>query len=374
MAAGLLEDETRGSEEGSFPWGGCIGITLSVGIFPAFALLICVLLYFNVEDPKFWVKLSGVQGLERSADAVTAPTFNITVRVDNQNNHHREFCGKGGGVDVSYAGVPLAHGEFTEFCVPPGVVGSVPVVATSEGLGLPDELYESMEIQRQRHERVPLAVHVRMRGMTGTGRSPILVWCTAVLHGQPAGPFVCPLLYMSADGIGASPIAVFLACLLLMVWGCFYDFAPPEFWVKIQGVEGLDRSTDAATAPAFNVILRVNYDLSVGHNWPQLCGKGGSVVVSYAGVPLAHGDLPEFCVPVGVAGSVRVVATSDGLGVPDELYERMESQRQRHGRVPLTVHVQIDELTGSSGSPTLLWCTAILHGQPKGPFICSILK
>ncbi|TVU34953.1 hypothetical protein EJB05_16812, partial [Eragrostis curvula] len=93
MAAGLLEDETRGSEEGSFPWGGCIGITLSVGIFPAFALLICVLLYFNVEDPKFWVKLSGVQGLERSADAVTAPTFNITVRVDNQNNRGAGHAG-----------------------------------------------------------------------------------------------------------------------------------------------------------------------------------------------------------------------------------------------------------------------------------------
>ncbi|TVU34962.1 hypothetical protein EJB05_16821, partial [Eragrostis curvula] len=85
------------------------------------------------------------------------------------------------------------------------VVGSVPVVATSEGLGMPDELYESMETQRRRHERVPLAVHVRMSGMTGTGRSPILVWCTAVLHGQPAGPFVCPLLYMSGDGVYPYP-------------------------------------------------------------------------------------------------------------------------------------------------------------------------
>ncbi|TVU34958.1 hypothetical protein EJB05_16817, partial [Eragrostis curvula] len=190
MAAGLSEDETRSSSERN-PWVECIGPALAIAFLPGFVLFIYGILHFNYETPDFWVKLSGVEGLDRSADAVTAPTFNVTVRVDNEWNNFWEFCGKGGSVDVSYAGVPLAHGEFPEFCVPPGVVGSVPVVATSEGLGLPDDLYESMESQRQRQEPVQLAVDVQMREVTGRGGSLILLWCTAVLPGQPAGTLVC---------------------------------------------------------------------------------------------------------------------------------------------------------------------------------------
>ncbi|KAL6616136.1 hypothetical protein ACP70R_038406 [Stipagrostis hirtigluma subsp. patula] len=139
------------------------------------------------------------------------------------------------------------------------------------------------------------------------------------------------------------------AYLILMECLVLVSLAPPEFWVKVDGVEGLDRSTDAATAPAFNLTLRVNYERGMAA-WPA-CGRGGSVVVAYAGVPLAHGDLPEFCAWVGVVGSVPVVAMSQGLGVPDELYERMERQRQRHERVPLTVHVRINKLSGSRGAP-----------------------
>ncbi|KAL6616135.1 hypothetical protein ACP70R_038405 [Stipagrostis hirtigluma subsp. patula] len=176
--------------------------------------------------------------------------------------------------------------------------------------------------------------------------------------------------------VAALPAVFCLACLLLMLCDFFYDFSPPEYWVKVAGVEGLDRSTGAATAPAFNITLRVNYDLLGNHRFGPLCGKGGSAVVAYAGVPLARGDFPEFCVPAGVVGSVPVVATSEGLGLPDELYERMETQRRRHERVALAVHVRIDGLTSGRGSasPVLLWCTAILHGQPKGPFICPVLK
>ncbi|KAL6616133.1 hypothetical protein ACP70R_038403 [Stipagrostis hirtigluma subsp. patula] len=163
-------------------------------------------------------------------------------------------------------------------------------------------------------------------------------------------------------------------CLLLILCIFFYDFSPPEYWVKVAGVEGLGRSTGAATAPAFNLTLRVNYDLRGNHRFGSLCGEGGSAVVAYAGVPLARGDLPEFRVRAGVVGSVPVVATSEGLGLPDELYERMKTQRRRQERVALAVHVRIDGLTGGRGSPVLLWCTAILHGQPKGPFICPVLK
>ncbi|KAK3165579.1 hypothetical protein QOZ80_1AG0034970 [Eleusine coracana subsp. coracana] len=181
-AAAVLEDEES-----------CSSVGITLGIMALFLVVVCGALHFSFVAPEFWVKVE-VKGLDRSASAVTAPTFNITLRVNSESNNLWRFCGKGGSVVVAYANVPLAHGEFPEFCVPPGVIGSVPIVATGEGLGLPDDLYDRMESQRQRGERVTLAVHVKLREVPGSQGSPVLLWCTAVLHGQPEGPFVCPVI------------------------------------------------------------------------------------------------------------------------------------------------------------------------------------
>jgi hypothetical protein len=197
MAAGpFVEDESRSSAETRRRrlWLlDCIGITLAIAIFSAFVLFICIAApaHSGFLAPEFWVKVSGVEGLDRSAGAVTAPTFNITLRVNNEARSF-PFCGKGGTVDVAYANVPLAHGEFSEFCVPTGVIGSVPVVATSEGLGLPDDLFERMESQRRRHQRVTLAVHVRAREVTGSLGSSVLWWCTGSTAWATTGAICLP--------------------------------------------------------------------------------------------------------------------------------------------------------------------------------------
>jgi hypothetical protein len=135
----------------------------------------------------------------------------------------------------------------------------------------------------------------------------------------------------------------------------------PEFWVKLPAVEGLDRaSTGASRAPTFNITLRVN----AAGPWHFRAKKNGTgrVVVAYQGVPLAHAHLPKFAVPGGIISSVPIVATSEGLGVPDEVYDRMQMQRRRKERVKLAVHLTLDDV--------LLWCTAILHGRLQGPFVC----
>ena len=170
-------------------------------------LLLAILLFYgaffmflsyNMEQPKylpdFWVKLPAVEGLDRasSTGASRAPTFNITLRVDNGASrapwHFSANKMNGTGrVVVAYQGVPLAHADLPEFTVPGAIISSVPIVATSEGLGMPDQLYDLMQTQRRRKERVKLAVHVTLDG--------VLLWCTAILHGQPQGPFVCPKLY-----------------------------------------------------------------------------------------------------------------------------------------------------------------------------------
>jgi hypothetical protein len=188
MGAIHPEDEPRGCDLEKHPWAQNVA-----GV----AAILCILLFtvfvlYNTEYPEylpeFWVKLPAVEGLDRaSTGASRAPTFNITLRVNGGPWHFRAKTNGTGRVVVAYQGVPLAHAHLPEFTVPGGIISSVPIVATSDGLGVPDELYDRMQIQRRRKERVKLAVHVTLDG--------VLLWCTAILHGRPQGPFVCPKLY-----------------------------------------------------------------------------------------------------------------------------------------------------------------------------------
>ncbi|XP_040384079.1 uncharacterized protein LOC121055529 [Oryza brachyantha] len=152
-------------------------------------------------------------------------------------------------------------------------------------------------------------------------------------------------------------------------WQIMYGYKTPEFWVRLApgtGVEGLERGPGAAAAPVFNVTLRVDNEATRR----PFCAGRASAAVAYAGVQLGHADLPGgFCVPGQALSSVPIVATSDGVGVPGELYERMESQRRRRERVSLEVQVRLDDCFGRL--PKMLWCTAVLHGRPKGPFLCN---
>ncbi|RLN23783.1 hypothetical protein C2845_PM07G24430 [Panicum miliaceum] len=136
-AAGLLEDDDQRDFMEKHP---CIAKALAILLLLAFVPFFCIW-GSQVDFPpsEYRVKVPGVEGLERSADAVEAPTFNLTLRVNNEAVS-RVVCGRGDRVDVAYEGVPLAHGERPDFCVPPGTVGSVPVVATGDGLGLPDDI------------------------------------------------------------------------------------------------------------------------------------------------------------------------------------------------------------------------------------------
>ncbi|CAM0883441.1 unnamed protein product [Alopecurus aequalis] len=188
MGAIHREDEPGGCDMDKHPWAMCVLLFALFGALFTFTSYTVVLPEFL---PDFWVKLPAVVGLDRaSTGASRAPTFSITLRVANGAREPWHFGAKKNGtgrVVVAYQGVPLAHADLPEFSVPGGIISSVPIVATSEGLGIPDELYDRMQIQRQRKERVKLSVHVTLDG--------VLLWCTAILHGQPQGPFVCPKLY-----------------------------------------------------------------------------------------------------------------------------------------------------------------------------------
>uniref|UniRef100_A0A0E0JP89 Uncharacterized protein n=1 Tax=Oryza punctata TaxID=4537 RepID=A0A0E0JP89_ORYPU len=104
----------------------------------------------DIEGLETGTHVPGIEGLEKAGATAAAPVFNVTLRVDNEATR-RAFCVGRASVAVSYAGVQLAHADLhAGFCVPGQVVGSVPIVATSDGVGIPDELYERMESQRRR--------------------------------------------------------------------------------------------------------------------------------------------------------------------------------------------------------------------------------
>ncbi|KAL6616146.1 hypothetical protein ACP70R_038416 [Stipagrostis hirtigluma subsp. patula] len=149
---------------------------------------------------------------------------------------------------------------------------------------------------------------------------------------------------------------------------CWLMYGPPEFTATVSSFDGLDPSHRAAGAPTFAVTLR-----ATNRRMWQFCFKpgNGSAVVAYAGVPLARADVPGFCVPGRSVAKVRVVATGDGLGLPAALHERVEAQRRRRERVPLTVRVRLDEDRVVPHSvlgwpPMLLLCEAMLNGRPAG--------
>jgi len=181
-------------------------LALIPAIVGALLLFICWQIY---TPPEFSVTVPRSQGLEppsKRRAAEGAPTFDVTLRARNRNVW--EHCFKPGAAGgsaavVAYAGVPLARADLPGFCVPGMSVAKVRFVAAGAGLGMPESLYESLEAQRGRRERVQLTVRVRLdedrmlpHHVPDASRS-LLVWCQAMLEGhRPSGPSRCTALEM----------------------------------------------------------------------------------------------------------------------------------------------------------------------------------
>jgi len=109
--------------------------------------------------------------------------------------------------------------------------------------------------------------------------------------------------------------------------------------VQLVGAKGLVSALApgaAAASPAFDLLMRVDN----GHIFDQ-CREGGGITVSYAGVPLAQGRTPSFCVGAKEAMTFTVNATTDGsAGVPGDLFRLMSAER-RWGVPQLEVRMQL---------------------------------
>ncbi|KAL6615923.1 hypothetical protein ACP70R_038193 [Stipagrostis hirtigluma subsp. patula] len=108
--------------------------------------------------------------------------------------------------------------------------------------------------------------------------------------------------------------------------------------VELVGFKGLEPAlAPGAISPVFSLLVRVHN----GHVYDQYRdGDGGGVTVSYAGIPLAHGRTPSFRVGANSAVTFTVNATTQAVGVPEELFRLMSAER-RWGAAQLEVGMQL---------------------------------
>jgi hypothetical protein len=164
------------------------------------AVIVVPIVMLDSTPPEFSATVSGYEGLVRSAGAGAAPpSFHVALRVKNDNFWRHCFDLR--RAVVEYDGVPLAFSDLDGFCVPAKSVMEVPIVAAGEGLGIPDQLYESLEGRRERQERVPLEVRLMLEEK-GTARDfrSMLLRCTAMLDGRPDLPSRCLLFKLVEPG------------------------------------------------------------------------------------------------------------------------------------------------------------------------------
>lgn len=115
-----------------------------------------------------------------------------------------------------------------------------------------------------------------------------------------------------------------------------FDDRPTMYSVELVGAKGIRSALDpGAESPAFKLLVHVDN----GHVY-GVAYDGGDLLVSYAGIPLARGRIPAFDVDTKKAVTLAVDAASYGLGIPEDLFDRMSEDR-RSGVAQLQVELWV---------------------------------
>ncbi|TVU00063.1 hypothetical protein EJB05_54556, partial [Eragrostis curvula] len=165
-----------------------------------------------------------------------------------------------------------------------------------------------------------------------------------------------------SEKVDAVAAAVFLGVIALyLVWVATdmhywivrdMNNKPVECSVELVGATCLGRPALApdAESPVIKLLVHVN-----NRRVYRTRDNGGSVVVSYAGVPLARGTTPAFSVEKKKTVTLAVDATSDGVGVPDDLLRLMLEERRRSGLAQMEIDLRL--------FGRLFTCSVDLDGQ-----------
>ncbi|CAN6177115.1 unnamed protein product [Urochloa humidicola] len=132
---------------------------------------------------------------------------------------------------------------------------------------------------------------------------------------------------------------------------------PARYSVELVGVTGIAPAAPlapvAAAPAAFQLLVRLDND----HILDDISYGGGDIVLSYAGVPLARGRVPALYVEAKKAETVAVVATSGGVGIPEDLFRLMSEERHRSGVARQEVDLWLER--------GLFTCRVDLHGERR---------
>jgi hypothetical protein len=173
-----------------------------------------------------------------------------------------------------------------------------------------------------------------------------------------------------AAGTILTPLWMLWPPLLILL--CCANGLPPKFSVQLTDVVVRNHpDTTAAAAPpvsggtAFNITIH-----AVNRRYKDRCYRQGEAAVLYAGLTVAWGRTPRFCVGAMEARNVTVVAwADDSVELPRPLRDRMERER-RAGSVELAVDVRLFRGDDGSARPTWMRCEVTTGGPDPTP--CTV--
>ncbi|TVT99044.1 hypothetical protein EJB05_55600, partial [Eragrostis curvula] len=118
-------------------------------------------------------------------------------------------------------------------------------------------------------------------------------------------------------------VCMLTVILLTMVSDFSFDTRDAtEFSMELAGYEGLNATLGNTVSSAFSLKVHAK-NRRVVQPW---CYDGGEVVVSYSNVALAWGHVPRFCMKRGVPTELNVLAWARGVGLPEDLHRRLDSE------------------------------------------------
>jgi hypothetical protein len=141
---------------------------------------------------------------------------------------------------------------------------------------------------------------------------------------------------------------------------------PPKFSVQVAEARIPETPHTAGPAAAissaaFNITLH-----AINRRYKDRCYRQGEAAVLYAGLTVAWGRTPRFCVGAMDAREVTVVAwADDGVELPRLLRDRM-AEEQRAGSVEFEVDVRLFRGDDGSARPTWMRCK-VMTGGPEPP-------
>ncbi|CAL4955460.1 unnamed protein product [Urochloa decumbens] len=183
----------------------------------------------------------------------------------------------------------------------------------------------------------------------------------------------------------AISLSIFLAVILWAVWTTCVnmrddtEFSKGYYQVEITGVEApagfpAAQPEAASSPPRFNITARVVNR----HKNEQLLLQSWVVDVSYAGIPLGTGSLPEICLEKMAEKEVTVTTSTELIGLDAEVRRRAELLESQLGGLQLQIDMLLSyTVRRRSGrlihSKHWLWCNAKLGGQ-SSPYRCHIYQ